>query len=392
MANVTPEPARTSTYTQTGPYHCKLSFAKYSRPKPFDESKFETTKVIMLPLPLELMDTTSADYNTTSLETVGDILNGNIASGVAAFGLRQAGGVISEAGGAGLGALTQMLSGSSEMGDKVSGAAQKILDPERVNSAIQASLGIAPNPNQTVTFQGPKLREFSFSWTFYPESAIESQNIKNAIAEIRKRSLPFSVRGRSSGVLGYPEMVLMNFYPWDNGTAIHNNAYGWTNNSIIRMKRCVIDRVAVNYAPNNVPAFFQGTMLPVAIRLEISLRELEYMMSEDYMEGGVGGDEANAARSTRSLEFFGATVVGGAVVGGGIAGLPGGLVGAGAGALLAGGDLLFGNDTTNDSLDALSRSQGQPQPASPGGTAQPVQPQATPNPVQEAVAQPNGGR
>lgn len=395
-------PVGQSTYETLGPYYCSLKFAKYSRPKPFDTSKFESTKTIILPLPSELMDTTSVDYSTTELETVGDILNGNVSSGLAAFGLRQAGGQLSEMGGAGLAAASQMLGADQSLADRISNSAQKVLDPDRITSAIQAEMGIAPNPNQTVVFKGPKLREFSFSWTFYPDSPTESANIKRAIAEIRKRSLPFSVRGTSSGVLGYPEMVLINFYPWDNDTAINNNPYGWTENSIIRIKRCVVDRVAVNYAPNNVPAFFQGTTMPVAIRLEISLRELEYMMAEDYMEGGIEGTEARDARLSRAGAFIAAGAMGGAVIGGGAAGWPGGISGAVLGGVLTGGaftgDAVSAlGDYANDQLsnfESLFFGSGQPQqpPATPGGTTVQAQPQATPPQVNEALAQPNGGQ
>jgi hypothetical protein len=331
------------------------------------------------------MDTTSVDYNTTSLETVGDILNLNVTSGIGAIGLRMSGEQISQAGGAAFGALAQRLGSSAEAASSLSGSvSQNVLQADQITSAISAQLGLAPNPNQVVTFQGPKLREFSFSWTFYPETSDESKNIKKAIEEIRKRSLPFSVQGRESGVLGYPDMVLMNFYPWDNLGESNPNPYGWTSASIIRMKRCVIDRVAVNYAPNNVPAFFQGTTQPVAIRLELSLREIEYMMSEDYMDGvftengGVGGADAEARRLDGGvvLSMTVASAAGGAIIGGSVGGTPGAVVGG-----IVGGAAALGSAAVDAAV-----------PASPGGTAQPAQPQAAPNPVQEAVAQPNGGR
>jgi hypothetical protein len=383
--NAQAKPSQSSTYEKLGPYYCKLSFARYSRQKPFDNATFNSQRVIILPLPLELMDTTSVDYTTNSLEVVGDILNMNVGSFAAGIGLRMSGDQISQAGGAAMGALAQRLGGSADMASGLSQEIQQqVLQPDKITSALQAQLGLAPNPNLVVNFQGPKLREFSFSWTFYPETPTESRNIKRAIEEIRKRSLPFSVQSGSTGVLGYPDMVLMNFYPWDNGTAVNGNNYGWTENSIIRMKRCVIDRVAVNYAPNNVPAFFEGTTLPVAVRLEISLREIEYMLAEDYMigqykDGEFIGDEANAFRNPSEASMTIAGVAGGAIIGGSVGGTPGAVV----------GGVVGGVVTATQNIDSAPAAGA---PASPGGTAQPAQPQATPNPVQEAVAQPNGGR
>jgi hypothetical protein len=111
--------------------------------------------------------------------------------------------------------------------------------------------------------------------------------------------LPRSVFGSDTGVMAYPNMILMNFYPWDDGATDGNNPYGWTKNSIIKMKRCVIDRFAVNYAPNNVPAYFQGGQgAPIAIQIEMSLMEMEYMMAEDFM-GGVDSAESRAARANQ---------------------------------------------------------------------------------------------
>lgn len=381
--NAQAKPSQSSTYEKLGPYYCKLSFARYSRQKPFDNATFNSQKVIILPLPLELMDTTSVDYTTNKLEIVGDILNMNVGSFAAGIGLRMSGDQISQAGGAAMGALAQRLGGSADMASGLSQEIQqKVLQPDQITSALQAQLGLAPNPNLVVNFQGPRLREFSFSWTFYPETPNESRNIKNAIQEMRKRSLPFSVQSGSTGVLGYPDMVLINFYPWDNGTAVNGNNYGWTENSIIRIKRCVIDRVSANYAPNNVPAFFEGTTLPVAIRLELSLREIEYMMAEDYMvgeyrNGEFVGDEANAFRNPSETSMTIAGVAGGAIIGGSVGGTPGAVV----------GGVVGGVVTATQNIDQAAST-----PAGPGGTSQPAQPQTTPNPVQEAVAQPNGGR
>lgn len=385
--NAQANPTLPSTYEKLGPYYCKLSFARYSRQKPFDNATFNSQKVIILPLPLELMDTTSVDYTTNKLEVVGDLLNMNAGSFAAGIGLRMSGEQLSQAGGAAMGALMQRLGGDPDQASKLSSeVSRSVLQPDQITSALQAQLGLAPNPNLVVNFQGPRLREFSFSWTFYPETPNESRNIKNAIQEMRKRSLPFSVQAGSTGVLGYPDMVLINFYPWDNGTAVNGNNYGWTENSIIRIKRCVIDRVSANYAPNNVPAFFEGTTLPVAIRLEISLREIEYMLAEDYMVGEYrkntlgfmefGGTEANEFRSPSETWLTVASVAGGAIIGGSVGGTPGAIVGGVVGGAVAAGQ--NGSPATA--------------PASPGGTAQPAQPQTTPNPVQEAVAQPNGGR
>ena len=259
------------TLTDKGKYYCTLSFAKYQRPVPFKVATYEVTLVVSMPLPNELKDDVGADYSTQSLESVGDILNGDI-GGIAALGLRKAGALTAAAVGAG----AEAVSGSGAVGD----AAADLVDPEKVTSAVQASLGLAPNPNQTVMFTGPHLRSFSFSWSFYPRSAQESQNIQNMIKSIRGRILPQASTGTGTAVLGYPDTVQINFYPWDKGSNPTQN--GWSDNSIIKLKRAVVSDMAVNYVPMGAAAFFEGTNLPVGIQVGVTLMEIEYMLSSDY--------------------------------------------------------------------------------------------------------------
>ena len=46
--------------------------------------------------------------------------------------------------------------------------------------------------------------------------------------------------------------------------------------------------VSFNYAPSNIPAFFEGTSQPVSIELSIDFKEIEYMLSNDW--GGTAGE------------------------------------------------------------------------------------------------------
>lgn len=277
-----------SVYSGVGQYYCTLQFAEYKRPKPFDNTEFNQvgTKYI-LPLPLQMFDNVGVDYSTTNLETVGDLINmttsepaGAAASVVGGVGLRMFGGAAMT----GLNALGSLAGRAGPIGGVVGRAVGDIFTADRLNSALQSIIGYAPNPNQTVTFNGPRLREFNFSWTFLPQSREESINLANFIRECKMRSLPTSQFGLNAGVLKYPHMVRMNFFPWDKGGESHH--YGWTEDSFIRMKRCVIERIAVNYAPSNIPSFFEGTKQPVATQVEITLKELEYMMSEDFSPTG----------------------------------------------------------------------------------------------------------
>jgi hypothetical protein len=152
--------------------------------------------------------------------------------------------------------------------------------PDLVQSAFEQAMGTAPNPNPSVAFQGPNLREFGLSWTFFPVSKPESDKLHNVIKILKQSSLPSSASSSGAAILNYPDMVQLNFFPWDSGP-IEGNPWYWSEDSIIRIKKCVMNSVSVDYNPSNSPAFFADNK-PVAVRLSIGFSEIEYMLSNDW--------------------------------------------------------------------------------------------------------------
>jgi hypothetical protein len=290
-----------------GKYWTQIRVGPYERPTPLSKGDFKTDRFIILPLPTELRDDTAVGYTNLDLTSTGDVINGSIGGGLAAYALRKSGDVISGGAsaiaGAGAGALAGL--GGEALGDAVqeavSGGIAEAFPPDQVASAIQQSLGAAPNPNPSVMFTGPSLREFNFSWTFYPRNLTESKKIKDIVEYLKRSALPSNKLSGSASVLSYPMMTQFNFWPWDKGGKL---PHGWTDRSIIRMKRTMMTAVNVNYAPSNVPSFFGGDSHPVAIGLSISLREIEYMLSEDWggSGGGLSADEYKNTIVTKSKE------------------------------------------------------------------------------------------
>lgn len=271
-----------------GPYYCMLRLSDYVRPSPFEDIKRENTWSLVLPIPTELREESPTDWSTPSMMSVGDLQNGDLAGGAQAAILRNSGEMIAAAGGMASSAastlLPERLQKTGAM-DSLNQSLGNLFPAENITTAVQQYFGVAPNPNQTVAFQGPQLRSFNFSWTFNPRNKDESKRYQKILNKLRSRSLPTLTSADSTAVLRYPSIVQMNFYPWDSmGTSIPGSSpkYGWSSESIIKMKTCVISNVSVNYAPGNIPAFFEGTRLPTVIQLSISLREIEYMLGNDY--------------------------------------------------------------------------------------------------------------
>jgi hypothetical protein len=290
-----------------GKYYCRIMIGRYERPSPFRNSTWAPHTAFHLPLPDGLNDETSVKYSGTDLETVGDVINGNIGSGLLSLGIRNAGGALSSglsrAAGAAAGALAS-IRGNSELGNTIQEAVSQgvanAFPANQIQSAFEQTIGMAPNPNPSVAFQGPNLREFTLAWTFFPTNKIESENVFNIIKTLKRSSLPNNTVDNSAAILSYPDMVQLNFFPWDTGGS--GNPWGWnTENSIIRIKKCVMGSVNVDYNPSNVPGFFADTNAPVAIKLSIGFSEIEYLLSDDWGH--------NANRQSESLVGAFATMV-----------------------------------------------------------------------------------
>jgi hypothetical protein len=268
-----------------GKYYTRIRIGPYQRPTPFKRPEFKSNLIINLPLPNELRDDTTVSYTNINLETVGDLINGNVGSGVGAAILRNSGNLIAGAGSL-LGNIAAAAAGGATRSNAVEGAVGGIagaigslFPAEQITSAVQQSTGLAPNPNPSVAFQGPVLRDFSYTWAFYPKSAEESAKIDKMIKKLKARALPKNFADNSAAILRYPDMCQVNFFPWDSkGTG----TWGWSEKSIIRYKKCVMAGVNVNYNPFGTPAFFEGTQLPVTYQLTISFREIEYLLSDDW--------------------------------------------------------------------------------------------------------------
>lgn len=301
MADVVkPSPPSSATDLQTGitgsmigKYYCRLLIGEYSRPKPFVSAEWNPKTNIYLPLPDSLRDTTSLKYSGTDMESVGDLINGSILGGIGSLGLRNLGSVASKAAGSISGATVGAALAAGKMGGlsdtigaAVSEGIQSAFPASTVQSAFEQSFGVAPNPNPAVAFQGSTLREFPLTWTFFPKSQPESVKIKAIINTLKRSSLPENSIKDSAAILNYPHMCQLNFFPWDAGGM--NSQWYWSENSIIKIKKCMMSSVDVDYNPSNVPGFFDDNS-PVAIRLQITFSEIEYMLAEDW-GGGSGFD------------------------------------------------------------------------------------------------------
>lgn len=254
-------------------YYMALRFFEYDRTDLFKEGKDISKYTVILPLPAEFTDSTIVNYDTPDMGVIGTLQNElGFEKLRGAFGGNEASinELLQTGGGSGIQAL---LNAARDKGGNI----------KTLTTAVEQFGGIAPNPQPSIAFTGPQLREFTFTWTFNPRDKDESTKITNIIKKMKASTLPRKGFAESSGILRYPNMCKVNFYPWDGPNKGNDPKYGWGAETPIRMKRCMISNMIVNYAANGgAPAFFTGTNQPVFIQISLSLKEIEYFTSEDW--------------------------------------------------------------------------------------------------------------
>jgi hypothetical protein len=280
-----------------GKYFVQLKLGPYSRPTPFKKSDWVPKEHFYFPLPDNLGDFSSISYSTDSMGSVADLFNRDASGTVRGIALRNSGKVVTGIASAISSGVSKAI-GDNALGKMYDGAADmlgKAFPAEGITSAIEQSLGIAPNPNPAVLFQGPNLRDFNLSWAFYPKNATESENLRHVIKMLKRAALPSNTWSGSASVLNYPWICQLNFFPWDQQG---KGDWGWSENSIIRIKKCMIASVNVNYNPSNVPGFFHGSHQPIMTTISMNFKEIEYMLSDDWSddwEAAANGDRGSAS-------------------------------------------------------------------------------------------------
>lgn len=131
----------------------------------------------------------------------------------------------------------------------------------QVGSAL---LGVQVNPYLFMVFQQPNFKEFSFSWTFAPKNARESQALSDVINQFKGNSLPTL----SGLVMDYPNVALIRLLP--------NDIFG-----NLLFKPCVVTSVLVDYTGAG-PSFFKrspgnssSSGAPTVVNLTVNFKEIQ---------------------------------------------------------------------------------------------------------------------
>jgi len=255
-----------------GKYFLAMRFAEYQRPAPQVKGNLVYENAIQLPIPKNLAESFSIKIYASDQGKAGGIADAI-----------QAGSALLKTGKPGETAEFALNAAAALSAGAVIGMAGEF------GEVAAQGLKAVPNPHAAALFNGIDLRTFNFEWTFAPRNADESANIQNIIKRIKQNSLPtYSKLGTAA--LQYPRLVQINLYPWASD-----------NSEFLLYKPSLIQAVTVNYAPNGIPSFFQGTKLPTFISLGIAFLETEYFTGHDY---GAGSYDDNYSKAVEAAKDY----------------------------------------------------------------------------------------
>lgn len=248
--------------------------------------------MIELPVPQEVNDSNQVTWGedtlnaleVAALSVAGRVLEGNFGEN-AVEDAQKAVAALQSGVSFGSGELDSQITGAIRA--SISGAAVGALGSNvSARSIIARNTGQILNSNLELLFQGVNLRSFPFSVTFTPRSEDEGEVVKNIIRNLKKSMSPKAGDmngGSATGIfLKSPDLFQLQY--------MHHNGKTYEDHQFLnKFKLCALTGMSVNYSNAGTYATYSnGT--PVALRLNMTFKEINPIYNEDYTDDikGVG--------------------------------------------------------------------------------------------------------
>ena len=142
-----------------------------------------------------------------------------------------------------------------------------------LGSVMARQSGQVINPNMELLFDGPSLRQFSFTFKFTPRFQEEAQDVKKIMRAFKKNMAP---KGKATNFLKTPNIFQISYI-------------GKASEYLNRFKVCALQNVTINYTADGTFATYDDGS-PIASTMTLQFQELTPIYEEDYDEtiGGVG--------------------------------------------------------------------------------------------------------
>ena len=241
-----------------------------------DESKTNRSILgsITLPIPGNITDRNGADWSKSDMsvitQAIADATNSFLVGGAEAGKNAAEKGVKSIANDKNI--LTAVI--AAKVTENTLGGAANVLARQ---------YGAVPNPNTELLFNGPSLREFSFTFKMSPRGPKEAKDVRTIIRYFKQA---MSVK-RTESVL-----LLKSPHTFAISYLTGKDAHPYLN----KFKECALTSCSVNYTPygsymtygkkkndNRTPDIDTHSM--VAYELTLGFQELEPVFDDDYIDG-----------------------------------------------------------------------------------------------------------
>jgi hypothetical protein len=151
--------------------------------------------------------------------------------------------------------------------------------PGGIGGLSQKLAGSIPNPFSAAIFEKVTPRKFNFNWTIQPQSAQESEKLRDVINHLRYWSLPNPSTQR---------LILEVPYEWELSFVGTNFLYSFS--------RCVMSNIDIDYSPNGFNSFMVGGA-PQSVTISIEFEEV-FPLDKSTIDGGGAGSESMKPSST----------------------------------------------------------------------------------------------
>lgn len=150
---------------------------------------------------------------------------------------------------------------------------------------VPAVTGLVLNPRVEKMFTQKELRNFSFSWDFYPKNQEEVNSVKSIIETFRYHAHPARSAGEDQVdpqiMLRVPAEFTIKFL----SSSSTNSGNGFVENEHIpKISRCVLTNIGVDYTVNGVFSTLPDNS-PSAYTLTLSFSEVAQLTREDVGAG-----------------------------------------------------------------------------------------------------------
>lgn len=258
-----------------------LNFAAQTGTSENRKSLKNPKQIIYLPIPQQLSDTTSVNWDSGGLNAIE-------AFGVSAAGAIMNSGGVEEGFDVAKSAVNKLIEGAKfgAQNSQIRQAITAALAGQAIGALggnvsgsqlVSRATGQVFNPNLELLFEGVNLRTFPFTFDFFPRNLEEADQVKRII-----RSLKMSMSARKTGTasifISAPDVFQLTY---KKGNKPHPFL-----NTFLPM---ALTSVNLSYTGSNTySTFHDGT--PTHIRMELTFKELNPVYFEDYTDDipGVG--------------------------------------------------------------------------------------------------------